>query len=161
MKAAVHQQKGQCGACVSCTAYCLAKHGLFDSGANPVRCSVPYAGNAWVAGPIPNALRQLRNLTLINLSNNWINGTLPDWLHELEHLETLMLGSMFGHNEGSDLVGLQGTIPRDLGRLKKLRKLNLESNSLTGTLPPLCRGGERPAACCASKMLQQCRVHLY
>lgn len=104
---------------------------------------IALAGNAWVAGPIPNALRQLRNLTLINLSNNFINGTLPDWLHELEQLETLMLGSMFGHNDGTDMFGLMGTIPRELGRLKNLRQLNLESNSLTGTLPPLCHGGER------------------
>jgi hypothetical protein len=58
-------------------------------------------------------------------------------------LRILNLGSQFGNNEGSDAVGLTGTVPRQLSELKELRELNLESNALTGELPTtLCNGGE-------------------
>jgi hypothetical protein len=58
-------------------------------------------------------------------------------------LRILNLGSQFGNNEGSDAVGLTGTVPRQLSELKQLTELNLESNALTGELPEtLCNGGE-------------------
>lgn len=39
-------------------------------------------------------------------------------------------------------AGLTGTIPSQLGMLQKLKELILESNLLSGTLPPqLCQGG--------------------
>eukprot|EP00878_Enallax_costatus_P004317 GHUV01004548.1.p1 GENE.GHUV01004548.1~~GHUV01004548.1.p1 ORF type:complete len:1095 (+),score=312.31 GHUV01004548.1:392-3676(+) len=100
-------------------------------------------GNCWIEGTIPNTLRQLRNVTFVNLSNNWLNGTLPPWIDDLQGLEVLNLGSQFGQNEGTDQVGLLGTIPVQIGRLWGLRELNLEMNALTGTLPPnLCSGDD-------------------
>jgi hypothetical protein len=91
-----------------------------------------------VSGTIPDALSSLRNLTYINLSNNWMNGTLPNWLHNLRQLQYINLGTQFGGNEGSDLLGLLGRLPKELGQLQQL---NLELNSLTGELPPnLCSG---------------------
>lgn len=54
----------------------------------------------------------------------------------------LNLGSQFGENADSDQVGLMGTIPVQIGKLRRLRELNLEANALTGSLPPnLCSGG--------------------
>jgi hypothetical protein len=44
-------------------------------------------------------------------------------------LRILNLGSQFGHNDGSDAVGLTGTVPRQLSELQQLRELNLESNA--------------------------------
>ena len=43
-------------------------------------------------------------------------------------MESLQLFDASGNN-------LQGTIPRSLGRLKKLRDLELDDNFLTGTIP--------------------------
>lgn len=69
---------------------------------------------------------------------------LPPWIDDLQALEVLNLGSQFGENEASEQVGLLGTIPVQIGRLLRLRELNLEMNALTGTLPPnLCSGGRR------------------
>jgi hypothetical protein len=65
----------------------------------------------------------------------------------LSQLRILNLGSQFGHNDGSDAVGLMGTVPRQLSELQHLRELNLESNALTGELPEtLCKGGETSVA---------------
>jgi hypothetical protein len=62
---------------------------------------------------------------------------------DLMQLQILNLGSQFGHNDGSDAVGLMGTVPLQLSELQRLRELNLESNALTGELPEtLCNGGE-------------------
>lgn len=104
------------------------------------------AGNCWVSGTLPDGLRRLRNVTLINLSTNWLNGTLPAWLSELIELRVLNLGSNKGGNEGNGTeqlgLGLLGSIPAGIGQLTKLRELNLEANSLSGELPKeLCNGG--------------------
>jgi hypothetical protein len=95
-----------------------------------------------VSGTIPEALANLRALTYINLQNNWLNGTLPSWLHRHSTLRYINLGTQFGGNEGSELLGLMGQLPAQLGQLRQLQHLNLELNSLTGQLPPgLCEGG--------------------
>jgi Leucine rich repeat len=101
-------------------------------------------GNCWLDGTIPVALRRLRKLRHINLSNNWLNGTLPAWLAELPRLRVLNLGSQFGDNPGREdgATGLVGTIPAELGQLASLRELNLEINALSGELPAqLCGNG--------------------
>lgn len=104
------------------------------------------AGNCWMSGTLPDGLRRLQNVTLINLSNNWLNGTLPAWLSGLMELRVLNLGSNQGGNEGNGMeqlgLGLLGSIPAGIGQLTKLRELNLEANSLSGELPAgLCNGG--------------------
>lgn len=87
----------------------------------------------------------MRNLTVLNLGNNWFSGSMPDWLADLERLRVLNLGSQFGGNNGSKLLGLLGTIPAQVGEMGGLRELVLESNSLIGTLPDaLCHKGEWP-----------------
>lgn len=109
-----------------------------------------FTGNSWLSGTIPDGLRRLRRVMLINLANNWINGTLPTWLPELTELRVLNLGSNQGGNEASsssdsqeEMLGLLGSIPKGLQKLAKLRELNLEANSLTGELPrDLCGGGK-------------------
>jgi hypothetical protein len=106
------------------------------------------AAACWVSGIIPDALSKLRALTYINLQNNWLNGTLPSWLHRLSRIQYINLGTQFGGNEGSDLLGLLGQLPTELGQLQQLQHLNLELNSLTGELPPgLCAGVRSPCPC--------------
>lgn len=101
------------------------------------------AANSWVHGTIPEGLKNMRNLTVLNLGNNWFSGSMPDWLADLERLRVLNLGSMYGDNNGSKLLGLLGTIPAQIGEMGRLRELVLESNSLAGTLPDaLCHKGE-------------------
>lgn len=124
--------------CSSALAYIAIM--LDDPGPRP---SVVSVGNCWIDGSIPSSLRRLRKLRFINLSNNWLNGTLPSWIDELQELQVLNFGSQFGENAGSDSVGLMGTIPKQIGFLRQLQELNLETNALTGTLPSnLCSGGE-------------------
>lgn len=106
-----------------------------------------------MSGTIPDGLRRLRKVMLINLANNWLNGTLPAWIADLAELRVLNLGSNQGGNEGrnvtsggddeEEMLGLLGSIPKGFSQLTKLRELNLEANSLTGELPQdLCQGGE-------------------
>eukprot|EP00878_Enallax_costatus_P012841 GHUV01013409.1.p1 GENE.GHUV01013409.1~~GHUV01013409.1.p1 ORF type:complete len:602 (+),score=76.08 GHUV01013409.1:316-2121(+) len=96
--------------------------------------------NSWIEGTIPSTLRRMHNLTRINLSNSYMYGTIPEWMGELQHLELLNLGTMAGSGY---TTGLNGPIPSQLGKLQKLKELILESNYLSGTLPPqLCEGGD-------------------
>lgn len=84
----------------------------------------------------------MRNLTFFSIGNNWFSGTLPEWLPDLKHLQVLNLGSQFGGNQGTDKLGLLGTIPARIGEMDTLRELVLEANSLTGKLPDaLCHEG--------------------
>lgn len=90
----------------------------------------------------------MQNLTVLNLGNNWFHGTLPSFLADLPLLRVLNLGSQFGGNEGSDLLGLVGSIPAGVQQLGYLRELVLEANSLSGQLPKgLCHNGETAMEC--------------
>jgi hypothetical protein len=96
-----------------------------------------------VTGTIPDGLRNMQNLTLLNIGNNWFNGTVPNWVADLQFLRVLNLGSQFGNNEGTDRTGFLGTIPARIGELHLLKELILHSNSLEGQLPPnLCHKGK-------------------
>jgi LRR receptor-like serine/threonine-protein kinase FLS2 len=101
------------------------------------------AGTCWVHGTIPEGIKKMKNLTVFNVGNNWFSGTMPDWLPDLQHMRVLNLGSQFGGNEGTDRLGIMGTIPARIGELHYLRELVLEANSLTGTLPEaLCHNSK-------------------
>lgn len=70
---------------------------MFDMSA----CLPAAVANAWVGGSIPTALRHMRNLTSITLSNNYYYGTLPSWLGELRQLESISMGTFAGYDEGT------------------------------------------------------------
>jgi hypothetical protein len=84
----------------------------------------------------------MQNLTFLHIGNNWFNGTVPNWVADFKFLRVLNLGSQFGNNEGTDLLGFTGTIPARIGELSLLRELIMESNSFEGQLPNLCHKGE-------------------
>jgi hypothetical protein len=111
------------------------------------------AGTCWVHGTIPQGIKKMQNLTVFHVGNNWFSGTMPNWLPGLKHMRVLNLGSQYGGNEGTDRLGITGTIPTRIGELQYLRELVLEANSLTGTLPEaLCHNSEdvskRLYCCC-------------
>lgn len=115
----------------------------------PCCCSpVATAANNWLSGTIPDSLRHLRRLNRLSLGTNQFSGTLPAWLGDLPALDTLNLGANTGNNDPDPVrgvgsrQGLTGTVPASLAKLSKLTVLNLELNSLVGTLPlRLCRPG--------------------
>jgi hypothetical protein len=95
-----------------------------------------YLGHNNLQGPLPDRLRNLRNLKVLSLETQYdekggggkphsewlLNGPLPEWLGELSHLEYLDLsGNAF-----------QGPIPATLGQLTGLQRLYLQDNDLTG-----------------------------
>jgi len=86
-----------------------------------------------VEGTIPTSVGLLENLRLFQLNNNRLNGTLPIELTGMRQLETLLLSV----NE------LSGSIPVADGEdnlqwsnMLLLKQLDIDSNNLTGTLPP-------------------------
>ncbi|XP_054782768.1 receptor-like protein EIX2 [Prosopis cineraria] len=76
-------------------------------------------------GPIPDTLRNLRNLEYLMLSGNELNGTIPDWLGEYKHMQYL---EFYGNS-------LQGPIPATIGNLSELISLELSYNHLHGFFP--------------------------
>ncbi|KAK9063944.1 hypothetical protein SSX86_017816 [Deinandra increscens subsp. villosa] len=97
-------------------------------------------------GAIPESLRRLSNLRVLNLEFNSFKGLIPKALQRLRSLEVLNL-------YGNDLTGpiptfhgklttlllgqnqFSGSIPESLGRLTCLTHLTLSSNWLTGPIP--------------------------
>lgn len=65
-------------------------------------------------------------VTRVHLNGNGLSGVLPEELGDLMHLEDILLSS-------NPL--LSGTIPRGLGRCRRLKTLHLANNSLVGGLP--------------------------
>ncbi|KAK8278171.1 hypothetical protein V6Z11_D09G023900, partial [Gossypium hirsutum] len=61
----------------------------------------------------------------LDLSNNWFIGPIPSSVSNLTNLDSLFLQS----NQ------LDGSIPKDIGRLTNLVALNLSSNCLVGPIP--------------------------
>ena len=98
--------------------------------------------NNWIHGEIPD-MRHARSLRTFELATNWINGTIPEWLGDLDKLERLNLGGNAGENIGfPDELGIRGALPASLAKLRRLRELNMEANSLSGEIPELCPGDE-------------------
>ncbi|XP_021974541.1 receptor-like protein 7 [Helianthus annuus] len=77
------------------------------------------------SGKIPESIKTLGGLKLLNLSNNELSGIIPPSMGNLTNLESLDLLS----NK------LSGMIPQDLVQLNFLVVFNVSNNHLTGTIP--------------------------
>ncbi|XP_056162588.1 probable LRR receptor-like serine/threonine-protein kinase At3g47570 [Syzygium oleosum] len=80
-----------------------------------------------LSGTIPFDLKNLRNLTYLNLSDNKLSGVIPSFLHNLSKLIYLYLA---GNN-------FQGRIPSHLDKRQRLMSLDLSSNNLSGSVIPV------------------------
>jgi len=78
-----------------------------------------------LSGPIPEELRNLKRLTMLNLAQNYLTGPLPSFLGELAAMEYLSV----------DINALSGSVPKELGNLTNLISLGFGSNNLNGPLP--------------------------
>ena len=83
-------------------------------------CSAIEAPGRGLAGPLPPAIRQLRGLTAVDLSNNAITGRIPSEFGVLTELRRLDLAN----ND------LEGRVPTELGLLSSLEVLDLGGNAL-------------------------------
>lgn len=107
--------------------------------------------NNLLEGKLPVEFGYLKNLTLLDLRNNKFSGGLINSLQEMGSLEEM---AMSNNPIGGDLhaiewhnlenlaildlsnIGLTGTIPVSLAKLRNLRFLGLCDNNLTGNLSP-------------------------
>lgn len=83
-----------------------------------------------MTGAIPDSIRHLVNLRLLSLGeytggNNFAPAVLPRCISALVNLEALFMAN----------CNVIGQIPGWLGHLPELRQLDLQRNSITGTLP--------------------------
>ncbi|CAM9434979.1 unnamed protein product, partial [Ectocarpus fasciculatus] len=107
-----------------------------------------------MVGSLPPAIAELKHLRMLQLFGNSMTGAIPDSIRHLVNLRLLSLGEYTGGNNFapavlprciSALVNLEalfmancnviGQIPGWLGHLPELRQLDLQRNSITGTLP--------------------------
>ena len=80
-----------------------------------------------ISGPIPASIGNLQRLKTLDLSYNKLTGSIPVSLCSCVHLESLILRN----NK------LSGTIPESIGSLVHLSTLELDENYLTGSITPL------------------------
>ncbi|XP_027349077.1 probable leucine-rich repeat receptor-like protein kinase At1g35710 [Abrus precatorius] len=79
-----------------------------------------------ISGKIPiHLLVNLRNLTILCMTNNNLEGLIPEEIKSLSNLKKLQLGQ----NK------LNGTIPEEIGLLSYLEVLELNQNSFQGPIP--------------------------
>ncbi|KAK7330216.1 hypothetical protein VNO77_24403 [Canavalia gladiata] len=105
--------------------------------------------NNMLEGEFPMELGRLKNLTLLDISHNKLRGGLARTLKELASLKDLVLsnnpigGDLLGikwenfqNIEALDLsnMGLVGTVPESMTKMKRLRFLDLSDNNLSGSL---------------------------
>ncbi|XP_031501535.1 receptor protein-tyrosine kinase CEPR2 [Nymphaea colorata] len=88
--------------------------------------SLSLGKNRFSAGPIPESLKSLGNLSDLYLA--WCNftGDLPRFIYQLKNLESLDLSNN----------ALSGQISSDVSNLRKLYKIELYMNHINGRLPP-------------------------
>ncbi|XP_059436273.1 LRR receptor-like serine/threonine-protein kinase GSO2 [Corylus avellana] len=84
-----------------------------------------------ISGKIPSSFSNLCNLQIFNLKDNKIGGEINEFVNGLFQCYNSNLKSML--LSGNKLLG--GNIPYSLGRLKKLKTINLGSCSFWGLLP--------------------------
>ena len=85
--------------------------------------NLEFYGNA-IEGTIPSSFGNFTNLRRIDLFSNSLEGPI-DFISKIPFFEVIHLRS----NK------FTGTIPRDIGNLKKLSWLDVAENKLTGTIP--------------------------
>ena len=78
-----------------------------------------------LSGPIPR-LTGMTSLVLLKIQSNRLSGGVPAWLGDMSST----LDGLYIHGNP-----LGGTIPPELGRLTRLRRLWIHSSNLTGTIP--------------------------
>lgn len=106
-------------------------------------------GSNRLAGALPAALANLKQLETLELEDNALTGSVPRQLATLPKLRFLLLGlNQLAGAIPRELGGLaqletlslpfnrfSGAIPAELGSLAKLKNLDLNRNELTGALP--------------------------
>lgn len=105
--------------------------------------------NNMLEGVLPRELGRIKNLTLLDISHNKLRGGLVRTLKELVSLKNLVLsnnpigGDLLGvrwenfqNLEALDLsnIGLEGSVPESMAKMKRLRFLDLSNNNLSGSL---------------------------
>ncbi|XP_047165757.1 piriformospora indica-insensitive protein 2-like [Vigna umbellata] len=105
--------------------------------------------NNMLEGKLPKQLGRLKNLTLLDISHNKLRGGLAETLKELAFIKHLVLsnnplgGDLSGvkwenflNTETLDLsnIGLEGSVPESMEKMKRLRFLDLSNNNLSGNV---------------------------
>ncbi|KAL6969792.1 hypothetical protein U1Q18_029503 [Sarracenia purpurea var. burkii] len=92
--------------------------------------SLEFRSNPGLAGQIPTAFGNLKNLQSLVLLENGLTGELPTSIGDLTNLRRLAIA---GNR-------LEGRVPHAFGGLTELLILDLSKNSLSGPLPPSLGG---------------------
>ncbi|CAK7323715.1 unnamed protein product [Dovyalis caffra] len=118
------------------------KLGKFDVGFNSFNGIIPSSLGNWTSlstlvlrenhfrGGIPPFLSELGKLTELQLGGNMLGGVIPSSIGSVPSLQ-------YALNLSSN--GFVGELPFELGSLKRLEKLDISNNNLTGTLAVLGR----------------------
>ncbi|CAN1139576.1 Probable LRR receptor-like serine/threonine-protein kinase At3g47570 [Linum perenne] len=84
-----------------------------------------YLSNNFFSGSLPDNIRSLKNLEVLDLSYNNLTGEIPDTIGDCKNLKNLyMQGNYFN-----------GRIPAALATIKGMENLDLSQNSFTGEIP--------------------------
>lgn len=105
-------------------------------------------------GQLPELLRELTALRILDLTDNGVRGVFPQWIPSVTTLEEVRLGGNQFSGALPEGIGLlpnlrvlvadrnrlSGVLPQSLCSLATAREINLNQNALSGTIPP-CLGG--------------------